>query len=85
MVTLTDSNDYGCFMFTAMEDDIIEYTEEFNITLMRNGSGSAVEFVNESATIEIEDNDGKTCTDVKSLSYFVLFFYLPTTASSLLV
>ena len=52
-----------CIPFNITDDNIVEGTENFIITLVQGSS--EVMFVNDLATIVINDNDGKTCIDVE--------------------
>ena len=52
-----------CILFNSTDDDFVEGTENFTITLVE--INFPVMFVNNLATIVINDNDGKTCIDVE--------------------
>ena len=56
---LTSSVITNCILFGITDDNIIERTEVFTITLMQGNF--EVEFVNNSASIVINDNESKTC------------------------
>ena len=49
----------NCNLFGITDDNIIERTEVFTIILMQGDFG--VVFVNNTATIVINDNDSNTC------------------------
>ena len=61
MFELTSFVNSSCISFDIIDDDIIEDTENYSITLMEGRM--EVMFVNNSTTIEIIDNDSKTCID----------------------
>ena len=59
MFELTFSVITNCISFGIIEDNIIERTDVFTITLLLRSF--EVEFLNNTATIVINDNDSKTC------------------------
>ena len=59
MFEFTSSVITNCISFAITDDNIIERTEIFTFTLMQGNF--EVEFVNNTATIVINDNDSKTC------------------------
>ena len=61
MFELTSFVNSSCISFDIIDDDIIEDTENYSITLVEGRM--EVMFVNNSTTIEIIDNDSKTCID----------------------
>ena len=58
MFELSSSVITNCNLFGITDDNIIERTEVFTIILMQGDFG--VVFVNNTATIVINDNDSKT-------------------------
>ena len=59
MFELSSSVITNCNLFGITDDNIIERTEVFTITLMQGDFG--VVFVNNTAIIVVNDNDSKTC------------------------
>ena len=73
---LTSSAPFLCISFGIIDDDIVESAEYFNITLVQ--SSIDVEFLNDAASIVINDNDRKTCIDVEILLCKISYsFYFP--------
>ena len=63
MFELTSSTTSDCISIDIIDDAVIESNEHFTITLVQGSI--EVAFVNDTATIVIIDNDGKTCIDVE--------------------
>ena len=70
---LTSSSSPNCISFSITDDEIIESTEYFSVTLVQGSM--EVQFVNETATIVIIDNDSKICKIPKFIIDSI--FWLP--------
>ena len=70
---LTSSSSPNCISFSITDDEIIESTEYFSVTLVQGSM--EVQFVYETATIVIIDNDSKICKIPKFIIDSI--FWLP--------